>query len=264
MPGREGDFAIYLLNSLLYTAVVAGVSTFASVLLAFPISRSYVRWPNILLGLFVVGLFLPNAIPTQFELILRLHLYNTRWGYMLVLVGNLGIGPLLLTGYMRSIPRELDQSAAVDGCGYFRYLLRFIIPLCRPAIVTVLILQAITVWNEIILATIYLPNDRLAPVSAGLFAFYGQYTDEWTLIAAATFIIAAPVVVAYVFLQRYFIAGALRGSLKASTREGGAHGAEGEPHGVGGVLGVVAPRRPGCARRRVCLSSIGRTRLGIV
>ena len=205
---------MYLLNSMLYTGAVAGLGTLFTLFISFPISRSYVRWSNGILVMFVVALFLPNAIPTQFELILHLHLYDTRIGYMLLLVSSLGVGPLLMTGYLRSIPKELDQVAAVDGCGYIKYVTKIIIPLCRPVLVTVFILQAITVWNEIIYATIYLPTSGLLPVSAGLFAFYGQYTDQWTLIAAATFIIAAPLVIVYLFLQRTFVAGALSGTFK--------------------------------------------------
>jgi raffinose/stachyose/melibiose transport system permease protein len=211
----EGDFALYLGNSVLYTLVVAGLGTTFSLMIAFPIARRYVRLSSGLLGLFVVALFLPNSIPTQFELILHLHLYDSRFGYMFVLLGGLGVGPLLISGYIRSIPRELDQAAAVDGCGYFRYLFTIVFPIARPVLATAFLLQAIFVWNEIILATIYLPSQNKLPVNAGLFAFYGQYTDQWSLIAAATLIIAMPVIVVFLALQKYFVAGALSGAFKS-------------------------------------------------
>jgi len=211
---NEGDFAAYIGNSVLYTFVVAGLGTVLSLLIAYPVARRYVRLASWLLGLFVVALFLPNSIPTQFELLLHLHLYNSRIGYMFVLLAGLGVGPLLITGYVRSIPYELDQAAAVDGCGYFRYLFTFIAPIARPVLMTSFLLQAIYVWNEIILATIYLPSNGKLPVSAGLFAFYGQYTDQWSLIAAATLIISLPLIAVFLLLQRYFVAGALSGAFK--------------------------------------------------
>ncbi|HTT92858.1 MAG TPA: carbohydrate ABC transporter permease [Acidimicrobiales bacterium] len=211
---NEGDFAAYIGNSVLYTFVVAGLGTLLSLLIAYPVARRYVPVASWLLGLFVVALFLPNSIPTQFELLLHIHLYNSRIGYMLVLLAGLGVGPLLITGYIRSIPYELDQAAAADGCGYFRYLFMFIAPIARPVLMTSFLLQAIYVWNEIILATIYLPSNNKLPVSAGLFAFYGQYTDQWSLIAAATLIICLPLIAVFLVLQRYFVAGALSGAFK--------------------------------------------------
>ena len=210
----EGGFGGLILNSFLYTGVCATVSTLLSLMLAFPVARGYIRWPGFWLGLFVVALFLPNALTTQFQLLLHLGLYNSRIGYMLLLAAPLGVGPLLMTGYVRSIPRELDEAAAIDGVGYFRYLFSFVIPLCRPVLVTAFILQAITVWNEIILATILLPDPGKLPVSAGLFAFYGQYTDQWPLLAAATLIVALPLIVIYVVIQRQLISGALGGAFK--------------------------------------------------
>ena len=165
--------------------------------------------------LFVLALFLPNVLITQFQLILQLGLYNSRIGYMLLLISSLGIGPLLIIGYLRSLPRELDEAAAMDGCGYFRYVWTFVVPLCKPVLTAVFILQTIAIWNDIIGATIYLSSPDLKTVSQGLFAFYGQNgKNEWALLAAATLIVAAPLIVVYLAFQRFFISGALKGSLK--------------------------------------------------
>ena len=210
----RGDFAAYILNSIVYTGSAALIGTFVSVLIAFPVSRGYLggsRWWRLA---FVLLLFLPNAIITQFQLLLRLGLYDTQLGYVLIMGSCIGVGPILLTGYFKSVPRELDEAAAVDGVTYWRYLFTFVIPLARPAIATVFILQAIGVWNDIILATILLPDQSKSPLTLGLFAFQGTYTSQWGLLAAATMIVAAPLVAAYVFLQRYLVSGALGGAVK--------------------------------------------------
>jgi raffinose/stachyose/melibiose transport system permease protein len=212
----QGDFRSFVLNSVLYTGACASLGTVLSLFVAFPIARGYVRWPRFWLGLFVVALFLPNALTTQFQLLLRLGLYDTRLGYLLLLLAPLGVGPLLITGYVRSIPRALDEAAAMDGASYVRFVVSFVAPLCRPVLVTVFVLQAIGVWNEIILATIVLADPAKLPVSAGLFAFSGQYSDEWTLLSAATLIVALPLVAVYVLLQRHFVAGALQGAFTSS------------------------------------------------
>lgn len=203
----RGDFAAYIVNSVLYTGVAALIGTFVSVLMAFPVSRGYLggsRWWRLA---FVLLLFLPNAIITQFQLLLRLGLYDTKLGYILIMGAGIGVGPILLSGYFKSVPQELDEAAAMDGVTYWRYLFTFVIPLARPAIATVFILQAIGVWNDIILATILLPDQEKSPLTLGLFAFQGTYTSQWGLLSAATIIVAAPLIVAYVLLQRYLVGG---------------------------------------------------------
>jgi raffinose/stachyose/melibiose transport system permease protein len=210
----QGNFSEFALNSVLYSVVGATVGTFGSVLLAFPIARRYVRWSGFWQLLFMIALFLPNALVTQFQLMLALGLYDNRFGYILLLVGQFGVGPLILIGYFRSIPITLDEAAAMDGCGYWSYIWRFILPLSRPALVTVFVLQAISIWNEIILATIMLSDPSKAPISKGLLAFAGPYGTNVPLLAAATSIVAIPLILLYVFLQRFIIAGALGGSFK--------------------------------------------------
>ncbi|MFT4281448.1 carbohydrate ABC transporter permease [Microbacterium sp.] len=209
----QGNFGAYLANSIIYTLTAAAIGTAVSLVLAFPVARSYVKHPRLWNLLFVVLLFLPNALITQFQLLLRLGLYNTQIGYIAIMAAGVGIGPILLAGYVRSIPFELDEAAAVDGCGYWRYLMTFVIPMARPALATVFILQAIGVWNDIILATILLPDPAKSPISLGLYAFKGTYTNDWPLLAAATMIVAAPLLAAYVFLQRYLVGGVV-GSVK--------------------------------------------------
>jgi raffinose/stachyose/melibiose transport system permease protein len=211
---NRGNFGAYILNSVLYTACAAGLGTFVSLVLGFPVSRGYLKHSRLWSVCFVILLFLPNAIITQFQLLLRLGLYDTQLGYILIMAAGVGVGPILIAGFVRSIPNELDEAASLDGVGYWRYLFTFVIPLARPAIATIFILQAIGVWNEIILATILLPDSSKSPLTLGLYAFQGTYTSQWGLLAAATMIVAAPLVVAYVFLQRYLVGGVIGGAVK--------------------------------------------------
>lgn len=209
----QGNFAAYILNSVLYTLCAATIGTAISLVVGFPVARGYVRRPRLWNILFVVLLFLPNSLMTVFQLVLRMGLYNTQLGYILIVGASVGVGPILIAAYIRSIPMELDEAAAVDGAGYWRYLITFVIPLAKPALATVFILQAIGVWNDIILATILLPDQTKAPISLGLYAFQSSYTSQWGLLAAATMIVAAPLLAAYVFLQRFLIGGVV-GSVK--------------------------------------------------
>jgi raffinose/stachyose/melibiose transport system permease protein len=206
-------FPTYLVNSALYTTVATVICVLTSVFLAFPLARGYFRHSGAILTLYVVALFLPPALIPQFQLILNLGLYNTRIGYILLFLIN-PIGVIILVNYIKSIPRELDESAAMDGCGYFRFVLQIILPLIRPAVATITVLHAIGIWNELIAPTIYLTNADLYPVTRGLIVFEGVYGSDWPALAAAVIILMIPMLILFMFLQRYIIAGLTSGSVK--------------------------------------------------
>lgn len=206
---ESGGFGAYILNSILYTVCGTLIGTFITLVMGFPVSRGYIRGKRVWTALFVLVLFLPNALITQFQLLLKLGLYDNRVGYILMIGAGVGIGPLLFSGFVSSIPRELDEAAAMDGIGYWRYLFTFVLPLAKPALTTVAILQAVWIWNEIILATVLLADPAKFPITRGLFAFKDAYSNQWPLLAAATFLVAAPLVVGYVFIQRYLVNGVL-------------------------------------------------------
>ncbi len=206
-------FPSYLWNSFFYTAVATAICVVTSVLVAFPIARGYFKGARVVLTMYIVALFLPPALIPQFQLILNLGLFNTRTGFILLFLVN-PIGIIILVNYIKSVPRELDESAAVDGCGYYRFVLTIVTPLIRPAIATVTVLHAIGIWNELILPTIYLTNDDLYPVTRGLIVFEGLYGSNWPQLAAAVLMLMLPMLVLFLFLQRYIISGLTAGAVK--------------------------------------------------
>ena len=210
---EKADFPRYLINTIMYAAVATIAYLAAALPLSVAIARRHVRGWNVLYLLFVIALFLPIALIPQFQLILNLRLYNTQIGYILLFLTN-PIGVLILVGYIRTIPRELDEAAALEGSGYIRWLVRIILPLTKPALATVAILHAIGVWNELVLASIYLTKEAYYPVTRGLIVFTGIYGNDWPLLAAAVLMLAAPMIVLYLFLQRYIIGGFTAGSLR--------------------------------------------------
>ena len=162
------------------------------------------------------GVFLPVGLVPLFIESRLLDLYNNRLGYIILhLQYGLTFGFFIFVGYFRTIPVELDESAAIDGCGYFHYIWRILIPLIRPALATVGIYVAINVWNDLIGPVVFLASNSLYPLTRGLYTFYGSNQSDWTLLAAGVFIVAAPLIIAFVFLQRDLIAGAVAGSLKS-------------------------------------------------
>ncbi|GAA2238233.1 carbohydrate ABC transporter permease [Rarobacter faecitabidus] len=204
---NTGDFGDYIANTVLYTLAGAAIGTFIALVMGFPVSRGYIKGGKLWNALFVFVLFLPNALVTQFHLLRNIGLYDNRIGYILMVGVGVGIGPLLFSGFAKSIPTELDEAAAIDGIGYWRYLFTFIFPLARPALATIFILQAVWIWNEVILATVLFFDSSKWPIATGLNAFKGAYSNNWTLLAAATLIVAAPLIVGYVFIQKYLVNG---------------------------------------------------------
>lgn len=207
------SFPRFFVNSAIYASVATAIFLLTSIFVAFPIARRYVKGSGSLLTLYVVALFLPPALIPQFQLILNLGLFNTRQGFILLFLVN-PIGMIILVNYIKSIPRELDESAAIDGCGYFRFIVQVIMPLIRPAIATVTVLHAIGIWNEIVTPTIYLTDSDLYPITRGLIVFEGVYGSNWPALAAAVLMLAVPMLVLFMFLQRYIISGLTAGSVK--------------------------------------------------
>lgn len=210
---NKASFPKYLLNSAIYTVSATTIYILTAIFVAFPIARGYIKHSGFVLTLFVIALFLPPALIPQFQLILNLGLYNNPIGYIMLFLVN-PIGIVILVNYIKSLPRELDEAAALDGCGYFRFVWSFVIPLSQPAIATVAVLHAIGIWNEIIAPTIYLTNKDYYPITRGLIVFQGVYGSNWPTLAAAVLMLAFPMLFLFLFLQRYIISGLTQGSVK--------------------------------------------------
>jgi raffinose/stachyose/melibiose transport system permease protein len=210
---NKANFPRYLLNTILYTVASATIFVITGTFLSVAIARRFVRRSNWVFTLFLIALFLPPALIPQFQLILRMGLYNNPLGYIMLFLVN-PIGIVILVNYIATIPRDLDEAAAIEGCGYVRYVIQIVIPLAKPAIATVAVLHAIGVWNELVLATIYLTKADYYPITRGLIVFNGIYGSNWPVIAAAVLMIAAPMAVFFVFMQRYIIGGVTAGAVK--------------------------------------------------
>jgi len=210
---NRANFPKYLTNTLIYTISATVIYIITAVFVAFPIARGYVKGAKWILTMFVIALFLPPALIPQFQLMLSIGLYNNPVGYILLFLTN-PIGIVILVNYIKTVPKELDEAAALDGCGYFRFVTSIILPLIQPAIATVAILHAIGIWNELILPTIYLTNEDYYPITRGMIVFQGVYGSNWPTLAAAVLIMTLPMLAIFLLLQRYIISGLTQGAVK--------------------------------------------------
>jgi raffinose/stachyose/melibiose transport system permease protein len=210
---EKANFPRYLTNTILYTVSATVIYLISAVFVGFPLARGYVKGAGFLLTLYIIALFLPVALIPQFQLMLSLGLYNNPFGYVMLFLVN-PIGIVILVNYFKTLPIELDEAAAMDGCGYLRFVATVILPLSRPAIATVAVLHAIGIWNELILPTIYLTNKDYYPITRGMIVFQGVYGSDWPTLAAAVLIMTLPMLVIFLVLQRYIVSGLTAGAVK--------------------------------------------------
>lgn len=216
---RAWDVGIrtYFVNSALMTLVKVPTGILIASLAAFALTFLRLPFRRALFTFFIVGLIVPIQMTlVPLTLLLRsVGLIDNLLGLFWLYLGfGLPFAILVLRGYMRSIPRELIDAALIDGCSWFGVYRRIVLPLSTPAVVSLLIFDGISTWNEFILAQIFLRQNSNRTLPLGLVNFQTEYSTAYELLAAAQCITIVPLVVVYLFFQRYFVDG-LSGSLKS-------------------------------------------------
>lgn len=211
---QKASFQSYILNSLIYVVCCTFITLLCSLFISFPIARKYISWSKGLYLLMICGMFLPDGTIPLFQMLLHMNLYNTRTGYIISMLQIGGVSVMFFTSYLKSIPKELDEAAIIDGSGYFTYFLQIVVPLSKPAIASLAILTAINVWNDIVKAVIFLSDNKLFPITKGLFVFSGQYSTSWTELMAAMVMVSLPLVILYFCMQKQVVGGLTAGSVK--------------------------------------------------
>jgi len=213
----QSSFGQYFANSLLYTvSVVIGVVVIAS-LAAYAFARMRFPGKRFAFGAFLVFLFIPipGAFIPLYVVLANLGLLNTPIGYILPMInGSLPVALFILRGFFEQIPIELEESAFIDGASRMQVFLLIAFPLAKPAVATVVILTVLGVWNEFVLAAVVFSDQALMPLQVGLLAFQGSYFSQYGLMMAATAITTLPMVIVYIFFQKYIIRGIMAGAVK--------------------------------------------------
>ena len=213
-----GRFGSYLRTSLLVSTFVVAVSTVLSILSGFALGTMRFRGADALFYLMLIGIMMPAeaiVVPLFFDL-RAVGLTDTFWAIALPQVAqSVAFGTFWLRAAFRSSSRSIIEAARLDGASTGRILWQVLVPLARPAIVTLVVLTFMWTWNEFLIPLVMVPtNEALRTAPLGLGFFSGQYTQGYALLAAGATIVALPVVIVYLFLQRHFIAGMLEGAVK--------------------------------------------------
>jgi multiple sugar transport system permease protein/raffinose/stachyose/melibiose transport system permease protein len=213
----KANFSLYFLNSLVYTVtVVIGVLLISS-MAAYAFSRLHFPFKNVLFLLLISTMMIPipGSFIALYALLNQLHLVDTRLGYILPQInGGLALGIFLLKTFFDDLPKEVEDSAAIDGCGRFRTYWHIALPLARPALAVLAIFNILAVWNEYLLAMLVLANKNLMPLQRGLMVFQGAHITQYPYLMAGIIITVLPVLVIYLALQKHIIKGITAGAVK--------------------------------------------------
>ena len=214
---QRGGLGTYVANSIMVTtASVVGILLFGS-MAAFALSRLNFRLRGFFLVFLALGLLLPVQayFVAQSTMLDRLRVNDTRWALIIPYIGlGLSLAVYLLKAYIDTLPRELFESARMDGCGDLRMYFVLVFPLIRPGLATVAVFSILGAWNEFLLATLYIQSDEYKTIPVGLVAFTGKYSTDYPLLFAALSIITIPMVAIYVIFHRQVINGITEGTLR--------------------------------------------------
>ncbi|MEW6076001.1 MAG: carbohydrate ABC transporter permease [Candidatus Omnitrophota bacterium] len=213
---QEGGFGRYFLNSIFYTvSVVIGIILVSS-LAAYAFARFKFPGSNLLFFMFMAAMMIPipGSFVPLYVLLTKLHLRNTAIGYILCMI-NVGLSTsiFLLKTFFDKMPRELEDAARIDGCSKLGIWWHVALPLAKPVLAVVVVFNALTVWNEYVLALIIFDTKGLMPLQVALMTFQGEFITRYPLLMAGLTITALPIIILYILMQKYIIKGVTQGAL---------------------------------------------------
>jgi raffinose/stachyose/melibiose transport system permease protein len=215
---RDAKVAVFFFNSVKVSAITLFVTICLSLTVAYAITRMGWKHSKTVLTFFLVGIMIPGQaiIMPIYELASRTHLLNTH--FLLICVYTVFALPTsvyILSSFMSGLPRELEESAFIDGASIYRTFFSIIIPIIRPAIVSVLILNFIGVWNEFMFGFVLINTESLRTIPVGIQSLVGQYNTNWGPMGAAMVVATIPTIIIYTIfsgqIQNSLIVGSVKG-----------------------------------------------------
>jgi ABC-type glycerol-3-phosphate transport system permease component len=213
----QGRLLIWFRNSVIVTVLSIVISTLFAALAAFAVARMRFRGRQLYLNMMISLMVIPPAvlIVPLFGLMVKGNLINTFQGLIFIYVGLLlPFSIYLLVSFFRGLPVELFDAAAIDGCSSFGTLMRIVIPLSAPALVTLVVVNTLWVWNELLLALIFLQSDELKTLMPGISLFKGRFNNNEPLVLTGAFLASLPMILLYLAGQRFFVQGMVAGAVK--------------------------------------------------
>jgi multiple sugar transport system permease protein len=207
----------YIRNSLIVALGTALLTLVLAIPCAYALARFKLKWGNILLLVLLVTQMIPGIMMAMplYILFSKIGLLNSYWA---LIVGNttsaLPFAIVIMRPFFLSIPKGLEEAALIDGCNRFTAFFRIILPLTKPVVLTVSTFSFLFAWGDLIFALTLATDEKIRPLTMGLTKFIGQYGTQWDNLMAVSTIAAAPILIAFLFLQKYIVSGITAGSEK--------------------------------------------------
>lgn len=202
-------------NSVLYAVAATIIGTTLAALAAYVLSRNRTRFNRYIYFFLIMGIAMPTNFVTLMKVMQMTHLINTQIGIILLYsASSLPFSIFLIYAFIGTLPRELDEAAIIDGCSPIRLFFSVIYPLLTPVLVTAGILNLLGIWNEFLLPLYYLNRSAYWPMTLAVYNFFGQFQADWSLVSADILLTILPVIIIYLFAQRFILAGMTAGSVK--------------------------------------------------
>jgi raffinose/stachyose/melibiose transport system permease protein len=215
LKARDYILVIAYINSIILTVASVTLLVVLGAMMAYVMQRRPNRWSKVVNFLVLCGLIIPPAVVPTIWALQKIGLFGTMPGLILVEVAfGMAFAILLFRAFIGSIPREIDEAAFIDGAGPLRVFFRVILPLLRPVMVTVIVVQSVTIFNDFQNPLYFLPGDQNATVQLTLFNFQSQFNTSYNLLFMDVLLITIPPLIMYLFFNRQIVAGLTSGAVK--------------------------------------------------
>lgn len=207
----------YFLNSVIVTVSTVVLTIFISATAAFVMSRFEFRGKRLMLVFVVGGLMLSPEVSviSLFKLLQSLKIYNTYLALIIPYTAfRIPFTVFLLRSYFLSLPREVEESAYIDGCGTFRVFWSIVLPMSKPIIATASLLTAMSAWNEFMFGLVFIESDKLRTIPVGLMNLRGAFSTNWSVLLAGLSISALTMIIFFLLFQKNLVRGLTEGSVK--------------------------------------------------
>jgi raffinose/stachyose/melibiose transport system permease protein len=214
---RKLNLVTTFANTFLYTAVSVAILALLCGAAAWAIARRKDKFFRFSYVYFLVGILIPyQALFLPIYIIgYKSGLVNTRVGIILMYIATgMSFGVFLMTSFMKTVPLELEEAAKIDGCSIYRTYFSIVMPLLKPAMATLVIMQAFQTWNDYLMASLYVSKKDLKTLTVAMQALFSQQTSDYSTALAAIVLSVLPVAILFISLQKYFIKGMTVGAVK--------------------------------------------------
>jgi raffinose/stachyose/melibiose transport system permease protein len=212
---RNGLMVTALRNSFILTIASVTLIVLLSAMVGFVLQRRRDRVGSLFAALMLAGLIIPPAIVPTIYVLQALGLFKTLLGLILIeVVFLMPFAVLIFRTFMSAIPRELDEAAIIDGASSMTLFFRVILPLLRPAVITVIVVASVAIYNDFVNPLYFLPGNDNVTAQLTLFAFQSQFNTRWNLLFADVLLITIPPLIMFIFFQRQIVSGMTAGAVR--------------------------------------------------